>query len=244
MQSNSGLNALCNCLGEICSYLGEDPLEFLNKNTFYFNRKYENRKKFFLNISIDKIVHQSETILANKVSDIQFNQAVEEIKNALKENNIITQILKEISNKEFVFGKDNLYKLIIPLKERLYVNDYNIEELYNFHLKHLERRDKDELIKIFMDKLLNPKKFKNFSRKLFKHSEIYFSFLSKFFNIVSKINPDTRDSSSERIRDVHDSYCKIAIPMFIRKYYIEKMKNKFNSGNEKLNENKQEEIIC
>ena len=41
-QVNIGLNALCNNLNEICSYLGEIPLNFLNRNEFHYNRKLEN----------------------------------------------------------------------------------------------------------------------------------------------------------------------------------------------------------
>jgi len=219
-------------------------LEFLYKNSFYFNRKYENRKKFFMNISIDKTVHQSETLLANKISDNQFQEIVKEIKETLKENNTITMILKEISNKESLVGKGNLYKFIIPLQQRLGTSVYNMEELYKFHLKHLERRDKDELVGIFIDKLFNPKKFKSLSRKLFNNCQRYQSFLDKLFNILSKINHDNREFRGEPLYETHDSYCKIAIPLFISKYYIEKMKNKYNSvSDSKINKN-QEIIIC
>ncbi len=172
-----------------------------------------------MNLSIDERIHNSETFVNQKITYEAFKEALEKIKMVLRKGDLIIKILKEISYKELIFGKEVLYKLIIPLKERLYTNQYNINELFKFHGKNLYARDKDELIKVFLDKLFHPEKFNSLSNMLLVQSKHYReNFYDKFSNIISEIKENNENMNNKQKN------------IFIKKYYIEKMKNKHSVG--------------
>lgn len=211
-------------------------------NSFYYNRKYENRKKFFLNFDIEKSKSQAEKVFNNKFSDVKYEEYLTRLKEVLSENNLIVKILEEMSNKENIVNKKKLYSLIIPLKTRLYLDESNIHENYLFYKKNLYRREKDELIKTFLDQLFIPKKFLKVSPVYYDNLIHYKNFLKKFNNIVIEIY-----DKPENFKARDDDYLKEtnnhkAISYFIAKYYIQKIKN-FDNDKKKVEDNKKEIII-
>lgn len=226
------INALSNCLGEICEYIGEDPLNFLEQNIFYFNRKLENRKKFFLNISLNKNLAKAENLCKSVFPDELFSKILEEIKNVLRRDNLISCILREIASLENVFGKKNLYELIIPFKERIDISEVKLNELFKFYSKNLKERNQEELIKFFLDKLLNPKNYWGLKSKLCKYSGAYDYSFNVHFVCAVNIDLDANDRET----------CKKRMNHFISKYYVEKMKNMYDVGQEFGK--KQDKFIC
>jgi hypothetical protein len=226
-----GIYALSNCINEICNYLGEDPLKFLERNSFYYNRKLENRKKYFLNAAIYKNTAAAQEVCGTKLSDEKFKNILAETKNILIKNNLILSILREISYKQVVFGKKDLYELMIPLKERVNYSEVKLDELFKFYLKNINKINQEVAIKVFLDKLLNPKNFLSLMSKLKNNSACFKkSFYSQFYKAIE---PDGGPTNKDFMKKNS---------VFLNKYYIEKMKNMYDVGQEY--EKKQFQIIC
>ena len=211
--------------------MGEDPFKFLERNSFYYNRKLENRKKYFLNAAIYKNTAAAQEVCGTQLTDENFKNILAETKNILTKNNLILDILMEISYKQVVFGKKDLYELLIPLKERVNSSEVKLDELFKFYLKNINKINQEVAIKVFLDKLLNPKNFPCLLTKLKNNSSCFKnSFYSQFYNAIAPFGDPTK-------KDFIKKYS-----VFLNKYYIEKMKNMYDVGQEY--EKKQFQIIC
>lgn len=203
--------ALSSCLYELCNFLGENPIDFLERNNFYFNRKLERRKNYFLNVAILKNLKEAENNCS--LPDTKYKIIMAEITNLLKKENLIRVIIKEISDKKATFDEKFLYELIIPLKERENSNELKLSQLFKFYMDNFSKINQEDLITTFLNKLFNPNKFFSLNKKLFIYSK---SYLTKFYpHLIKKLNIFGSINNPRNIEK---------FKTFINKHYVEKLK--------------------
>ena len=212
-------------------------MDFLIKNTVCYNRKYENRKKYFLSIQITKEKEKSKNIFRNRISDQVYYSIIDEIEKLLQDHNQVLIIIKKIFINSCYFKKTLINTLIIPFKLRLNMNEFNEKEFLNLSYKKLISRNKKSLIISFLNILFNPNKFVVLSELIYDKVEEYQNFINKVYSIISNgdiIVDELKSWDIKKARNKNLYTSKFCV--FVNKFYYLKLKNIYSVEKEYENE--------
>jgi hypothetical protein len=144
--------AFFNNLSEICAYMGEKPLDFLNKNIFYFNKKLEHRRIFFYkNEIMSKIKQISKEAKYIKIKEEIFEKIFSEIKNNFPKKKIFN-ILKSLKKNKKELNQKLFQRILIPNEEKVFLEEnYNNIKLANYCLINFDELNFEEILMKFFD---------------------------------------------------------------------------------------------
>jgi hypothetical protein len=187
-ETSPGLFALIRCLDPICEFIGEKPLEFIQKQKYSCKKLYsriiparisdlgEKIKKFKYIVSTEEILRKKFEISNegyNNFDSWNFKNSdpnpIIKNKNLLK--SLITSslsVLDKMSSKTIEFMID----FLIPSKYKSILSEYNRTDLILFYGKKVALKSEDELQDMFVNFILAGDNFQKYFSE--KSSKIYF----------------------------------------------------------------------